>query len=307
MAGWLSYSSEAHGMTPQQLVIDLDQLVSLPDVCVKVNRLIDAPNYSALTLGDIISQDSDLSARLLRIVNSAFFGMQAPIETISRAITIIGTEELRNLVIATTAARVFTGIPSDLVDMTEYWRYSITTGVIAGELASHSHVLHNERLFVMGVLHDIGRLAIYLKLPQEARDILLITGGEYGLLADTEQEVLGFNHMDVGEALLRKWRLPESIIDVVACHHKPSAAKFHQLETALLYISATLADADINGLSHEAVCEQLDPGVWRTTGLDKQKLDRHLEAVPNKVLEIMDVVLAPKLRTRQSRPQQTQN
>ena len=117
-------------MTPQQLVIELDQLVSLPDVCVKVNRLIDAPNYSALTLGDLIAQDSDLSARLLRVVNSAFFGMQAPVETISRAITVIGTEELRNLVMATTAARIFTGIPSDLVDMAEYWRYSITTGVI---------------------------------------------------------------------------------------------------------------------------------------------------------------------------------
>ncbi|MCG8012360.1 MAG: HDOD domain-containing protein, partial [Candidatus Thiodiazotropha weberae] len=67
-------------MTPQQLVIELDKLVSLPDVCVKVNRLIDAPNYSALTLGDLIAQDSDLSARLLRVVNSAFFGMQAPVD-----------------------------------------------------------------------------------------------------------------------------------------------------------------------------------------------------------------------------------
>lgn len=288
-------------MTPQQLVMELDQLVSLPDVCVKVNRLIDAPNYSALTLGDIISQDSDLSARLLRVVNSAFFGLQVPVETISRAITVIGTEELRNLVMATTATRVFTGIPKDLVDMTEYWRYSIATGVIAGELAGFSHVLHRERLFVMGVLHDIGRLAIYLKLPLEARDILLITGGEYGLLADTENEVLGFNHMEVGEALLRKWKLPESIIDVVASHHKPSTAQSHQLETALLHISAALADADIKGYPQQEVCEQLDPGVWQTTGLQMQEMESYLELVPKKVLEIMDVVLAPKLSASQSR------
>ncbi|MCG7927851.1 MAG: HDOD domain-containing protein [Candidatus Thiodiazotropha taylori] len=294
-------------MTPQQLVIELDQLVSLPDVCVKVNRLIDAPNYSALTLGDLIAQDSDLSARLLSVVNSAFFGMQAPVETISRAITVIGTEELRNLVMATTAARIFTGIPADLVDMAEYWRYSITTGVVAGELAGHCNVLHSERLFVMGVLHDIGRLAIYLKLPQEARDILLITGGEYGLLADTEQEVLGFTHMDVGEALLRKWKLPESIIDVVACHHKPSTTKTHQLETALLHISAAIADADLNGYPHDEVCEQLDEGVWQITGLQPQAIDSYLEAVPDKVLEIMDVVLAPKVKARMRETQLTKS
>ncbi|MET0008764.1 MAG: HDOD domain-containing protein [Candidatus Thiodiazotropha sp. 6PLUC9] len=294
-------------MTPQQLVIELDQLVSLPDVCVKVNRLIDAPNYSALTLGDIISQDSDLSARLLRVVNSAFFSLQVPVDTISRAITIIGTEELRNLVMATTAAKVFTGIPGDLVDMAEYWRYSITTGVIAGELASHCHVLHSERLFVMGVLHDIGRLAIFLKLPQEARDILLITGGEYGLLAETEHDVLGFTHMDVGEALLRKWKLPESIVDVVARHHRPSTAEQHQLETALLHIAAAVADAEINGYSLEEVFEQIDEGALQTTGLQKQDMDRYLEAVPDKVLEIMDVVLAPKVRSRTSQNQHTQN
>ncbi|MEJ2618910.1 MAG: HDOD domain-containing protein [Candidatus Thiodiazotropha sp.] len=294
-------------MTPQQLVIELDQLVSLPDVCVKVNRLIDAPNYSALTLGDLIAQDSDLSARLLRVVNSAFFGMQVPVETISRAITVIGTEELRNLVMATTATRIFTGIPSDLVDMAEYWRYSITTGVIAGELAGHCNVLHGERLFVMGVLHDIGRLAIYLKMPQEARDVLLITAGEHGLLAETEQDLLGFTHMDVGEALLRRWKLPESIIDVVAYHHKPSLAKTHQLETALLHIAAAIADADLKGIPHEDVCQQLDEVVWQITGLQTQAFDHYLEAVPNKVLEIMDVVLAPKLRTRTSQTRQTKS
>jgi putative nucleotidyltransferase with HDIG domain len=289
-------------MTPQQLVSELDHLVSLPDVCIKVNRLIDAPNYSAMTLGDIISQDSDLSARLLRMVNSAFFNLNSPVETISRAVTVVGTEELRNLVMASTAARVFTGIPSDLVDMVEYWRYSITTGVMASELAKQRHVLHNERLFVMGILHDIGRLAIYLKLPREARDILLITGEDHSILVETEQEILGFDHMQVGEALLRKWKLPDSIIDVVAAHHKPALAEGYHLEASLLNIASTLADADILGFDHDQVLEQIEPFVWDTTGIAKDQVDRMLENVPDKVLEIMDVVLSPKVRTRQNHP-----
>ncbi|MEW7973554.1 MAG: HDOD domain-containing protein [Candidatus Thiodiazotropha endolucinida] len=289
-------------MTPQQLVIEIESLVSLPDVCVKVNRLIDAPNYSVATLGDIISQDTDLSARLLRLVNSAFFNLKAPVETISRAITIIGTNELRNLVMATTAARIFTGIPGDLVDMTEYWRYSITAGVIAGELAKRCNVLHSERLFVMGVLHDIGRLAIYLKMPQESRDILLITGGDDILLPDAENDVLGFTHMDVGEALLRKWKLPESIVSVVAHHHRPAATQVFRLETSLLSLAALLAYAEISGVEWYETVELVDPVVWRQTGLEPEQLEAVMEQMPHKVGEIMDVVLGPKVRPLKSQP-----
>ncbi|MBT3059524.1 MAG: HDOD domain-containing protein [gamma proteobacterium symbiont of Ctena orbiculata] len=295
-------SAEVELMTPQQLVIEIENLVSLPDVCVKVNRLIDAPNYSAATLGEIISQDTDLSARLLRLVNSAFFNFEAPVETISRAVTVVGTNELRNLVMATTAARIFTGIPGDLVDMAEYWRYSITTGVIAGELAKRCNVLHSERLFVMGVLHDIGRLAIYLKMPQAARDILLITGGDDALLADAENDVLGFTHMDVGEALLRKWKLPESIVTVVAYHHRPMATKVFQLETSLLYLASSLANAEIGGAEWEEAIVLVDPVIWRQTGLDPEQLASLLEEIPRKVMEVMDVVLGPKVRPVQSQP-----
>ncbi|MES9992742.1 MAG: HDOD domain-containing protein [Candidatus Thiodiazotropha sp.] len=289
-------------MTPQQLVIEIENLVSLPDVCVKVNRLIDAPNYSAATLGEIISQDTDLSARLLRLVNSAFFNFEAPVETISRAVTVVGTNELRNLVMATTAARIFTGIPGDLVDMAEYWRYSITTGVLAGELARRCNVLHSERLFVMGVLHDIGRLAIYLKMPQAARDILLITGGNDALLADAEDDLLGFNHMDVGEALLRKWKLPESIITVVAYHHRPMATKVFQLETSLLYLASSLANADIDDEGLDDAIELVDPVIWRQTGLAPDQLVTLLEEAPHKIMEIMDVVMGPKVRPVKSHP-----
>ncbi|MEJ2424839.1 MAG: HDOD domain-containing protein [Candidatus Thiodiazotropha sp.] len=285
-------------MTPQQLVQEIEHLVSLPDVCVKVNRLIDAPNYSALTLGDLISQDSDLSARLLRLVNSAFFSLKSPVDTISRAITVVGTGELRNLVMATTAARVFTGIPSDLVDMAEYWRYSITTGVVASVLAKQCHVLHSERLFVMGVLHDIGRLAIYLKLPERARDVLLIAGEDDSLLIQAEQEILGFDHAQVGEALLQHWKLPQSIVDVVAHHHKPSQSKQFPLEAALLHIAASLAEADLRGLEHAQVIEHIDSFAWETTHIDPGQLDQHLETMQDKVFEIMDVVLTPKLRAR---------
>jgi len=286
-------------MTAQELVSDIEKLVALPDVCIKVNRLIDAPNYSAATLGDLITQDTDITARLLRLVNSAFFNLQAPVETISRAITVVGTHELRSLVMATAAARVFTGIPGDLVDMAEFWRYSMTTGVIAGELAGRCRVLHAERLFVMGLLHDIGKLAIYLKLPEASRDILLVTGGDDRLLTDVEADILGFTHMDVGEALLRKWSLPESIITVVANHHRPASARLYRLETALVHMASQLAIGEMNGETLNETFEQIEPVAWEVTALEPEAIAMALETVEQKVNEIIDVVLSPKLSVRQ--------
>jgi HD-like signal output (HDOD) protein len=287
-------------MSPKKLVEDIDRLVSLPDVCVKVNRLVDSAEYSAVRIGQIISQDTDLSARLLRLVNSSFFGLRAPVDTISRAVAMIGTKELRNLVLATSAIKLFTGIPADLVDMGEFWRHSILTGVIAQELAARCNVLHSERLFVMGVLHDIGRLAIYLTLPDQARDILLITGGDDWLLPDTEQDVLGFTHMDVGEQLLRYWGLPDGLLTVVGAHHRPDMAGDFQFDASLVHIAIALSNGEMNGLGIEEITTTIHPSVWELTGLDRSDLEQLLEQIPEKTAEIMDLILSPSERIHSS-------
>ena len=287
-------------MSPKKLVEDIDRLVSLPDVCVKVNRLVDSSEYSAMRIGQIISQDTDLSARLLRLVNSSFFGLRAPVDTISRAVAMVGTKELRNLVMATSAVRLFTGIPADLVDMGEFWRHSIMTGVIAQGLATRCNVLHSERLFVMGVLHDIGRLVIYMTLPDQARDILLITGGDDWLLPDTEQDVLGFTHMEVGEQLLRYWGLPDGLFTVVGAHHRPDKAGDFQFDASLVHIAIAMSNGELNGLSMDEIASTIYPSVWALTGLDQEDLEQLIEEIPNKAAEIMDIILSPSERLQSS-------
>ena len=279
-------------MNPKTLVDEIEHLVSLPDVCVKVNRLVDSPSYSARSVGEIVSRDTDLSARLLRLVNSSFFGLRSQVDTISRAIAIVGTNELRNLVMATTAARVFTGIPSDLVDMHIFWRHAIATGVIGRELALRCNVLHSERLFVMGMLHDIGRLVIYITLADKARDILLITGGNDWLLPETERDVLGFTHMEVGAELLRKWNLPDALIAVVGEHHDPMLAGDFCFETALVHIAIGLANQTVSGESLETVVSVIAPPIWEMTGLDLATLETLMEGIPAKVNEVMELVLS---------------
>ncbi|MEW8286302.1 MAG: HDOD domain-containing protein [Candidatus Thiodiazotropha endolucinida] len=277
-------------MDPKTLVKDLDHLVSLPDICIRVNQLMGSGNYSSTQVADIISQDADISARLLRVVNSSFYGLPAKIETLSRAITIVGADELRNLVMAATAMRTFTGIPKQLVDMTEYWQHSVTTGVMAQSLAKHCNILHSERLFVMGLLHDVGRLVIYLTLPEKATDILYITGGDNWVLPQTETEVLGFTHLDVGAELMHAWGLPESFAAVAGYHDDPKQAGDYQLETSLVHIAKAIANGEMVGLNVEEMLWAINPFAWKMTGLSAETVSPMIEEMVTKSHEALGLI-----------------
>jgi HD-like signal output (HDOD) protein len=277
-------------MDPKTLVQDLDHLVSLPDICIRVNQLMGSGNYSSSQVAEIISQDVDISARLLRLVNSSFYGLASKIETLSRAITLIGADELRNLVMAATAMRTFTGIPRQLVDMNEYWQHSVTTGVMAQTLAKHCNVLHSERLFVMGLLHDVGRLVIYLTLPEKATDILFITGGDNWILAQTESEVLGFTHLDVGKELMQAWGLPESFAAVAGNHNDPQQAGDYKLEASLVHIAKAIANGEMVGLSIEEMLWAINPYAWNMTDLNPQTVAPMIDEMVSKSHEALSLI-----------------
>jgi putative nucleotidyltransferase with HDIG domain len=258
--------------TPEALVSGIDRLVSLPEVSVKINHLLTQGDYSSSSLADIISHDSDISARLLRLVNSSFYGLSSKVDTIQRAVTVAGANEVRNLVMATTAMRTFSGIPGELVDMEDFWRHAVTTGVLAQAISEQCHTLHSERLFVAGMLHDLGRLVIYLTLPDKSREILYITGGDEWILADTEQEILGFSHMDVGAELFKRWGLPESFQSIARYHHRPRQATENQHDISIVHIALAIARGQMVGFDAGEMLWAIEPSAWDTTGLSIETL-----------------------------------
>ena len=226
--------------TPKELVSGAVRLVSLPEVCIRVNQMLEDPNVSAADLGRVISQDTGLAARLLKIVNSSFYGFPSRIETISRAVTIIGLRELRGLVLAASAIETFSRIPTDIFNMAQFWRHSVYCGVVAQLLAQRCHVLHSERLFVAGLLHDIGKLIICNRLPKHARVVQQELLKEIELDFVIEKRVLGYDHTDVGGELLSEWNMPQALCDAVTFHHRPNEAKNNKIEVALVHIANSL-------------------------------------------------------------------
>ncbi len=228
-------------LTAAALVNKSLELVSAPTIYSEINARMNDANSSAEDISTIINQDPALSARLLKIVNSPFYGFPSQITTISRAITIIGTRELMHLVLATSVIQSFKGIPSDLIDMDSFWRHSLATAMIAKHIAQHNGQMNTERFFISGLLHNIGALVIYLTLPEMAREALSGTQFHGETICEAEQRVMGFDHTETGAALISAWRLPSSLMEVARYHHTPARAQTYPTEVAIVHIADVLA------------------------------------------------------------------
>lgn len=258
-------------LTAKELVTGSIRLVSLPEVCIRVNEMLDDPTVTAVELGHIISQDTSLTARLLKIVNSSYYGFQAKIETVSRAITVVGLRELRGLVIAASAVETFSNVSDEVLNKVRFWRHSLYCGVIARLLAEQCHVLHSERLFVAGLLHDIGKLIIAQRLPQEIRAIAVEADSAQRAEFEVEQDLLGFNHAEVGGELMHAWNMPETLFESVAYHHNPRHAEVGVMETCLVHMANIFTDEAEQGLDmiNDKPIQEVDSYAWDITGLDE--------------------------------------
>ncbi|MFA7387936.1 MAG: HDOD domain-containing protein [Thiohalobacteraceae bacterium] len=257
------------------LLQDVSCLVSPPDICVKVFELVESNDASTREIGEVIGRDPSLTARLLRLTNSAFYNFSRRIDTVSRAVTVIGVRELYSLVIAVSAIKSFGNLPNNLVNIDTFWRHGIYTGLIARALAKRCRVLHPERMFVAGLLHDIGSLVLYSRMPETSADLLLVCDGDEGILHQAELAELGFSHADLGGAMLATWLLPETLQEAVAYHHMPSYAVQSELEASIVHLAENLANRSQLGAFCEApnLEAAADASAWTAIGLAPESFD----------------------------------
>jgi putative nucleotidyltransferase with HDIG domain len=260
-------------------------VASLPGVFLRLSEVVSDPRTSAADVGRVIAEDPGLTARLLKLVNSAMYNFPSRIETVSHAISIVGTAQLQDLALATSVIRLFGSIPQGLVTMESFWRHSVACGVTARALASRRREANVERYFVAGLLHDIGRPIMYMQLPDQSLLAVTRSKEEKKPLVQIEYELLGFDHSHVGAALLDMWKLPSSLKEAVAHHHHPERATRFPVETAVVHVSDLIANAMSLGSSGETGIPPLVASAWDKIGLSPavlgdlmEECERHYEA-----------------------------
>lgn len=269
------------------------QLVSLPRIFFRLDETINNPYSNLSDVTDILLDDPSLCARLLRIANSSLYNFPSAIDTVSHAVTIIGTKQLRDLVLATAVMERFGAIPQDRVDMRSFWQHSIACGIAARVIATHRRETNIERFYVLGLLHDVGRLVIYMRLPDLANQTLMRCVEHNELLYEVEKEWLGFDHAAVGGALLKGWRLPDAIQEAVACHHKPLAATRYPKDAAIVHVADILANALQLGSSGEHIVPPLSNEAWLAIGLSENLLPSIVAHIDVQYRAALDIFMEP--------------
>jgi len=256
---------------PYELVNNVTNLVSLPEVYLKISELINDPNTSLDKMGRVIEQDPGLTARLLKIVNSPFYGFTSKIDTISRALTVVGTNQLRDMILATSATKTFKGLANDLVTMENFWSHSLLCGIAAKAVGNTCLSRARESLFVSGLLHDIGELVMFFRMPDTSRKVLeRMENASICLdMSQVEREIIGFDHAKVGGELLKTWRLPGTIREAVEFHHTPERAPNFKMEAAVVNIANILAQLAELQTTDRSQAPSIKPQTLQITGLDE--------------------------------------
>lgn len=216
------------------------KFVSLPDVYLRLRSILDDPDFAMAEVAVAISQDPAITVRLLRLANSSLFGLTRKIETVSHAISMLGTQQVHDIVLSTSIAQAFKGMATEVMDMTRFWQRSVYCAAASRQLAAICGGCAKERLFVAGLLHDIGHLIMYQAIPEIAQQAIVAAGERNEPIYEMERELIGFDYAELGAELMLQWSLPESLTETTRFHIAPEKAAKYQLETSIVHLGALL-------------------------------------------------------------------
>ncbi len=208
--------------TIHSLTTTINSFPTLPAVVSKVMEITANPDSSIEDLIKIISLDQSLTTTILKLANSAFYGISRDVSSIKRALTVLGFAEIQKAVLTKAVFNSFKGIDSSF-DIKKFWEHSFMCGLIAKILAKKAGASYND-LFVAGLIHDIGKLVIYLAVPNKFSEIVESPDFDELNSSKSEKELLGTSHDTIGMSLLKRWMFPEQLLMSVGFHHNPAKA-----------------------------------------------------------------------------------
>ena len=236
-------------------------LPEIPSIAFELQEVIENPMSSAEHIAQVVSKSPSLTAVLLRIVNSSFFCLPSKISTVSHAVSLIGTQEISVLALGISVFSIFKNIPKETIDMHSFIGHSLLCGLLSRVFAAHKNVPQTEQLFVSGLLHDLGRLILYIYFPDESRNVLARSRNCNKLLHEEEKEYLGCDHAQLGVQLMKQWNLPLILENNVLYHHSPSEAQ-QTVPATIIHLADIIANSLGIGSSGEKFIPSLDYNAW---------------------------------------------
>jgi HD-like signal output (HDOD) protein len=224
----------------QEYLIDVANLITLPDIYIAVKEAVDDPGIGMLELAGIVSFDPAISAKLLKIANSPFYGQVSEIETVNRAVSLLGTKMVHDIVLSISVSQAFQSIVGVNYDVATFWQNSVMRAVVAKCCAIELNIPEPDRLFTLGLLSDIGHMIMCIRAPSLMRKILSQHQKTGYPLHIFERSSFGFDSGELGADLLEGWSIPDSIVTGIRYQNCPEIAPEYGQEAAIIYCAARL-------------------------------------------------------------------
>lgn len=281
-------------MNPQieSLFLASEKVPALPVVYSQIKDVVENPESSFEDIARVISNDQNLSAKLLKLANSSFYGYPSSVSTIPDALTVIGLQQFKNMALCACVMDVFKDMPNSPIDMHAFWRKSIACGLCARVMALELREANSERFFLGGLMHKIGRLVLILLEPSKAEEIFARCEQAPVHMHSVETELLGFNHYELGSALLEFWNLPTSICELVRHYGRPVLAISAVQDVSLIHIADFTTESLKMGNAGDLFVPEFSDAAWGYSGLDESRLHYIVDELDRQFEEVCNVFLS---------------
>lgn len=241
----------------ETLIQNIGDLPTIPEVFFTVNKMLSNPRTSAIDVSNAVSNDQVISSKILKIVNSAFYSFASQVNTVPHAISVLGFNSVKNIILTTSVLSALNlKISVKEFSITDFWKHSVAVGAIAKLIAAEAYPQKQEEAFVIGLLHDIGKLILAICSAETFEECLNFAIKKNCLFINAEQEIIGIDHTNIAFLINKKWNLPQEIINVITQHH--SDINPANKEAKMLAI-IKLADILSRGLQFGHACDYSMP------------------------------------------------
>jgi HD-like signal output (HDOD) protein len=248
-------------------------IAALPEVTAKIVSIVEDPRATAAQLHKVVAHDPALATRILKVVNSAFYGLPGQIGSVERAIVLLGLNAIKNIAVAASLGQLFRGVKiCEGFVAKDLWTHCVAVGVTARELARQLKVPIADEAFLAGLIHDTGLLVALQTWPDKLRDACEASRNSDRPFCEVEREVCGVDHQQLGQGLAELWKFPRSCQLVAGRHHQPTTlSDNNRLLVTLVFVADTLCCQQNRGFNLTALRQRLEDG-----GISDVKLDRTL-------------------------------
>src|SRR3954447_31582 len=237
-------------------------IATLPEVTAKIVSTVEDPKSTAASLHKIVAHDPALATRILKVVNSAFYGLPGQIGSVERAIVLLGLNAIKNIAVAASLGQLFRGVKlCEGFSAKDLWTHCIAVGVTARELARQMKVPIADEAFLAGLIHDTGLLVSLQTWPDKLREACEAARTSERDFCEIEREVTGVDHQQLGQGLAELWKFPRSCQLVAGYHHKPTAlSDNNRMLVTLVYIADTMCCRQNRGFNLTALRQKYEDG-----------------------------------------------